>query len=505
MQEITQFFQVTSTLKTGVIDITKDIMEGLKLEDEDGLIKKLNFDMVEGFTNMDKLARGQVIDMWGGDLNHKIHLFNGKITEIQPDFADTGEVYLGVVCQSGEGGSLARVGRDLVYPSKNHPESWGRSETTYSQIIMHLARKAGFGVINKNIAVIRDIPATFKNPVRQSNKTDWTFMQELASDIRCTLWTKKVNGKDQIFLKDNSHLVNTISDKTFYYLARTHRSDFINMAYGNPKMIKMESVTINLESNKSIIKQSINPETGKTEITAKTGSEEEGQPVERWILDEVKVRALPSEIRRDLINSFIEGKVEWEASEPGMVSAKPYFKLVTEDESSRVGKNNNIEVEVSDDNPEVSANGITTTNGTKEQTGSRTYKTVIDVAKVRGLSSEQRSAVMGRIARGQMTEEDRKYYTVVDTTPKPEKEEPIKKTKETPKEDEKKKKKDKKERDKRDAGFKIEALIYGRPDIATKTSHVLEGLGKYSNTYYLYRTIHTWGNKGWEITVTFVK
>lgn len=514
---ISQYYKVTLTTKNDVIDITKDINDGLSLEDEDGTIKTLRFKMVEGMTNLDKLYRGASIDLVGGDIVFNSHLFAGKITELLPKFLETGEVTLDVVCQGGEGTKLARISKDVIYPSDNHNKPWGKRSTTYSELIMNLGRDAGLVVENRNISVKKDINLTRQNPVRQHKQNDWLFMQSLAKKINCTIWVVSKGGNDYLHLMDDSIIINRLGNKTFFFLSRTQGSNFVDIPYGDPKRIKMESVEITLESAKTEIKQSTNPKTGKSEVVAnvtKSGDpkhESESGEVERWVLDESKVKGLSGDARRDLINSFIDGKIEWESNDGG-VSAKTYFKLATNEESSRVGKNNNIEVEVSDDHPEVSANGVTTMNGKKENTGSRTYKTVIDQDLVRKMSSEERSALMGRIARGEITSSDKKYYTVVDTTPKPDKEGDTKhkddtssNTQEPKKTNVAKSKSSTTNVGKRDSGFKIEAKVFGRLDIAPRSGYVLEGLGKYSGSYYLYRVIHSWGDNGWNTMLTFTK
>lgn len=511
MAQITQFFEViisspkkTKSLTTDKntpsqnpknitsVDVTDQILEGLKFTDEDGLIKTLTFSIVEGYTYLDILSIGMVVNFRGGDLVQNELLFSGTILTLTPEFSDSGEVLLEVVAQAGEGAGLARIAKDVLYPSKNHNKSWGKQNMTYSQLIVNLAKDAEFEVSNEDIVVSRDRPVTFKTPIRQKNKTDWDFIQSMAKDIKCTCWVTRKNDKDYLNLKDNSLLMEKLGGITLIYLARTQRSEFIEARQNNPKQIQMISVTLNLDTRKGKITSGTDPVTGKTVVTA------EGEGGEKWILDEEKVRALPESQRRELMQLFLDGKISWEATEAGEVSARPYFKLVVEDESSRVGTSSNIEVEES--GTEVNADGVTTKDGVKQMTGSdRNYKTVIDKDKVRSLSSEDRASLMGRIARKEMTDADREYYTIVETTPKPEK--PTDADVKSPVVSDASNTK----KDKRDAGFKIEATVYGRLDLKTKKSYVLEGLGKYSAKYYLYRVVHQWGGYGWQTVLTFVK
>lgn len=514
IQEITQYFKVNLMTKTKVIDITDDILNGLRLEDEDGLIKKLSFTLTNGYYNLSIISRGLRVEMYGGDLNSNKLLFSGKIEEVNPKFENDGDINISVSCMSKEKSSFGRINKDLLFPSKTHPKSWGRQELTYSDIIKNLAKDQNYVVDSENIEVSHDITATFKKPVRQKGVTDWAFMQDLSEDIKCTCWTQHIEGKEYLYLKDNSEVINSVSRKAFYYLARINRDEFFDIDVSHKDNIQMNEVDVKLENSKSNISQKTDPKTGETKITATTEKkDEEGKDtgeIEEWVLDEDKVRGLSREARKELIEAFINGEVEWE-SDDGGVSTKDYFKLVKHDESSRKGDNSGEKLIVSDANGKVDESGVSA-NGLKKVEGGKTYAVNINTEKVKKLPPEERTKVVLDIMRGEGYKHDKSFYSVIETTPK----------KEDKKESKKEDKKDKpslkadgtesrkrvpksKIADKRDRGFKIVAKIYGRMDIHTKKSYFLLGLGKYSGKYYLYRTIHTWGQNGWEMELTFVK
>lgn len=491
------------------VDVTKYIYTQVKFTDEDGLIKELSFDMEEGLLWMDILSIGMTVDLIGGDLDRHEQLFSGYIKGISPEFRSNGEVVLKVVANSNEGGALGVQVKDLMYPSKNHPKAWATKELMYSDIIVNLAKDKGIRVENANIRVIKDIKAGFgRGATRQHNMTDWAFMQQLAWKIHCTLWTVEKNGNSYLHLVDNSSLVNKVSDYTFFFLSRTQRSDFIDYEVRSPKQLQIIECKVNLDTQNSTgqFKQKTDPKTGETKLTTEVKNEE--GVAETWVLDEAKVNKLSQEERNNLMGLFMSGKITWEGEKDGGVAAKQYFKKVIIGESTRAGENNNLEVEVSGGG--LKDDGITTLNPTKENAGSKTYKTVIDKSKVAKLSPEKRSAIIGRIARGELTEADKEYYKVVDTTPKDDKDDAVKNTGNSQNTqagvDGKNAKSDiTADRSKRDAGFNIEAKVYGNLDIKPRISYVLEGLGKYSDTYYLYKITYEWGGAGFIMNLTFTK
>lgn len=507
--EITQFYKIQisspkESAKQVCIDATDYVSKGLTIMDEDGLIKQCNFEMDNGYLLMDILAIGMKVEVTSGDLVTQEDAFIGYIKGIEPNFNDNGEVSLGIKCHSVEGGKLGVKVHDVIYPSKTNKKGWATKELMYSDIITNIAKDAGILVKSSNIHVIKDIKATMTGGIHQRNKTDWAFIQELSARIGCTVWTEEKAGQTYLHLKDDRHLVKTMSDITFFYLPRLNDVDFpaeFNPNHGN-KQIQFVSAMVKLDTdnNRGAIKQR-QKEDGKTETYTdrpiKNDKGEDTGETERWVIDEDKLRAMSFEARNELIQLFMTGKVTWEG-ENGGVAAKNYFKKLTDNVSSREGVPNNVEV--------------TNSDGEVENTGSRSYRTVIDEDKLKGLSAEKRSGIMGRIVRGAMTEEDKQYYKTVDTTPKENKDDSTQSGKKQSTSDDKDKKKKKKPKvetndwkRKRDDGFTITAKIYGDLRVQTKQSYVIEGLGKYSGKYYLYKTTKHFGGEGFTMELVFTK
>ena len=190
MSEITQYYKVTVSspkeAKNKVnFDLTPYVDSNLTITDEDGLVKECNFTISRSLLMVDVLSIGMIIEVVGGDLVESQSLFTGYIKSLEPNFTDSGDVELVIKCHSTEGKSLNVSVKDLVYPSKTNSESWAKQSLTFTDIITNLSRKMGITVLSENIQVSKEITATFESPVKQSNCTDWKFIQQLAEKLGC--------------------------------------------------------------------------------------------------------------------------------------------------------------------------------------------------------------------------------------------------------------------------------------------------------------------------------
>lgn len=523
-----RIFSPKESKKQVSIDATPYIEDGLSILDEDGLIKECTFDMKNSYLMMDILSIGMRVEITGGTLIRSELLFTGYIKSLEPDFRDDGDVTLRVSVHSSEGGKLGVVVKDIIYPSSTNKDGWATKDLMYSDIIINLAKNSGITVNDENIRVVKDIKASSKGAVRQRNKTDWAFMQELAEKIGCTMWTEERNGQTYLYLKDDRFIVSSLANYTFFYLARLNDKEFINIAPNADRQIQLLSAKVKLDTSSGAgsykQKQTTDPKTGqpKTQVyTDKPIKNEKGEETgesERWVLDEDKLRAMSFDDRNQMIELFMSGKVTWEG-EGGGVAAKNYFRKELITGSSREGTPNHTEVESADSYTGVKKDGINPEGAVKDNTGSSSVRVVIDEDKLRNLPSEERTAIMGRIVRKQMTEDDKKYYQTVDTTPKDGKDDADKATagkQNTQAGVDKTRKKPKgktseprvetnREKRKRDDGFTITAKIYGNLDIKPRKSYIIEGLGKYSGKYYLYKVTRIFGRDGFMMDLIFTK
>jgi len=514
MVELSQYFKIIASSpkkakKQVSYDLTSHIEEGVSMTEEDGLIKECSFDLMDGYLYMDILYIGYVINLFGGTLDKNDFIFNGYIKSMDINFSQSGDVILKVNCYSAEGQSLGVGIGSEVYPNKKDKRSWNNKELMYSDIICNLAKEADFRVDAENINVKHDLKASFnKGSVSQNNITDWAFIQKLAEKIKCTVWTEERNGTSYLYLEDNTSLVNTVSRTTLFYPTKISKTEFSESSYNNENKIQLLEVKINLDTKNSSgqfkqmkAKNSKGEDITQT-YTDKPKLDDDGKDTgitERWVLDEGKLKGLSDEKRQELMELFMSGKIDWEGGD-GKTAAKDYFILYRSDISSREGVPNNIEVtNIKDDGTKE-----------KENTGSKSFKTVIDSGKLKELSSEKRSAIMGRIIRGEMTDEDKQYYKTVDTTPKEDKDDAknkntggsqntqagVDKSGKKPRKDSIKTD-DNTEKQKRDDGFNITCKCYGDDRLKARRSYLIEGIGKYSGIYYLYKIKRSWGKSGY--------
>lgn len=528
MGQHTQYFNVMvsspkESKKKVTMDLTPYIPNRLVISDEDGLVKECTFTMDKSLLMLDVLSIGMEIVVTGGDLITSENLFSGYIKSIEPVFTDSGDVELTIKCHSTEGKAMNVQSKDIIHPSNNHPKSWGKQNLTYTSIISNIAKDMGIIVNADNIHVSKEISATFKNPVKQHNSTDWAFVQKLARSMGATVWTEEVGGNSYLHLKEDNSLVTTVSPTTFFYLSRMPDGGFYNIEKTD-NMIQLEKVAIKLDTEngtgaykrRQTTDKKGNPVTQVYTDRPTKGDnkdEEENNSTERWVLDEEKLKGLSSEKRMELIELFIAGQVTWDG-EDGGVAAKNYFKKVSSDESSRSEVPNNIQVQNTPPEKGVDSSGVTSKDSTTENTGSTSKTIKLDTEKIGKLSPEARSKVMGRIIRSEMTEEDKSLYAVIDTTPKADKEVKPPNAKQTQAGVDKKTKikapvsvptNNSEPKRKRDEGFTITATVFGDLRIKGKKSYLIEGISKYSGLYYLYRITYTFGSSGFYMELTFTK
>jgi hypothetical protein len=474
-------------------NITDAISDGLTLMEEDGKIQELTFTMTEGYLWLDIISAGMIVELRGGTLERQEYLFAGVVKRVDPEFG-AGDVTVRVIVSSNESKRLSTGLRNLIYPSKNHPMTWARGELLASEIILKLAEIAGYR--RGKVQIRKDVTYTVKSPVAQANKSDWAFMTFLAEKINCVLWTEVRDGDDYINLVDEETQVNTISNLTFFYPSRFYKDGALSYI-NSGNAIQMDTVRVSLdttEGKKGQMTTQVNPKTGETEVVTEQLNQSTGE-WQKWTLDESKLQRLSPEERQNLVDLFMSGQLAWEDGPGGVTGVKQFFKLNVKEESSR--------------EPVSSVESATGTGGGQDglatentvTTDRKKYVTKVDENKLKNLSPEQRSQVMGRIARNEMTDADRQFYQVEevkqpDSVAGAESTTPPAKGTQTAQAQIKRK---------RDAGFKIEVTCVGDLRITCRKSYILEGLSKYSGKYYLYRRHLTFGEGGFKMNLVFTK
>ena len=139
--DYTQYFSLKVTSPKGsktkiTKDLTPYVNNGVSYSDEDGSLESITFDLVDGFIWLDVLSLGMQIDLIGGSLLYSEPLFNGYISRIDPSFKN-GNVSISVRAMTVTSKKLGKKLRDLIYPSKNHPFSWGREPVKASTCLLY--------------------------------------------------------------------------------------------------------------------------------------------------------------------------------------------------------------------------------------------------------------------------------------------------------------------------------------------------------------------------------
>jgi len=255
-------------------------------------------------------------------------------------------------------------------------------------------------------------------------------------------------------------------------------------------MIRLKKIAINLDPQKNgkaldKVQTTTNPDTGKSETTTDKLDEKTGK-WSNYVLDEAALERLPQS-KRDELQELIQQNnfnVDWEY-------LKQFFKeRTTEEKPSQepIADGFIIENEGSDN-----AGNIVSTRGSKQ------YKFNDDVLK--NESPEKKAQVLRDTSQGNLSDEDfTKYFTEREIPKDEEKKDSDSSTKSSSNE-----KKSKEKPKRRDAGFNIKATCNGSNNIRTKKTYVIEGVGKYSSTYYLYSITRTFGTNGYEMELTFTK
>jgi hypothetical protein len=506
MADRTQFYQVTvygfekdststPTGKTNAKDITADIVDDVTYTDEDEKIRTLEFSLQKGYIWMDVLSIGMRVDFVGGTLEKSELIITCYIKLIQPVFQDNGDIKLMIECAGEEWKGAAINVNDRIYPSDNCPFAWGRANSLKgSEILQNLAKECGFAYTGN---VKYDPVYTRTKPKKQHKMSDFRFINHLTKELRCVFWFGLVNGVNTMFVEDETRVVNKVSDHTFFFPVRVGNEFKIKPT--SEKQIQFLHLDLELDTNKAVgdLSEVTDPKTGQPVL----GKEDfDGQDWKLWVIDEAKIRALPPAEQDLVFNLTGSGNATWEDVKQFFI---PY-KIT--DKSSREPIAPKIEV--------VNLTGSPTKDGL--QSTSTTQSTISDSPansndptnnqanwtfsekKLKGQPAEKINEYAAKFVRGECTPFELETYFDY-KPPNSEKDVTMQPNESVGDSDSGKRKK------KRDAGFHITGECYGNLAIQTRLSYYLEGMGKYSTKYYLFRKKFIWGKKGFMMKLTFTK
>lgn len=484
-------------------DVTDYVSGEVTLTDEDGSIKTLSFALEDVYTKDfflgDALSIGQEVTFYGGTLEYMPLLFSGEIKELGMSFPDDGACIIGISALSKEWKHASQKLKDLWYPSKNSPYSWAKnSPLKASDIIKNIVDELNNGeekdgksitptvsIKLGKIDIKHDVTYTFAKPVRQSKTTDYRFLQDLGKKISCVVWFSMTENNLLLNCVDEKSLVDTLANYVFFY-PRRKGSDF-TITEVNDNMIQLSSVAVNIDTGKGTgknVSSTTDPETGEEKMVVQ-GENEDGTPSDSmYELDEAKLAAESEETRDRLMNMYTSGELGWD-------EVKKYFREVRpEGTASRAAVAASVKIQKLGD--KTSADGMTTTDATTaaEEPLEKSY--ALNSEALGKLGAEEQSALMGRAAMGILSDAEYAQFFTESTVKK--EDETITPEKNVGNKDDESTSSGGGKKKRRDEGFNITGTCNGNPYLKTKLSYVIQGLGRYSGKYYLYKLEHSWGS-----------
>ena len=465
------------------VDVTKDV-DGIKIMEEDGLFTTATVPFRNGYLWMETIGKGNTVKVFGGTTSlNAVLQFSGYVNIINPDFQSDGEVTLTVECFTYGHIETGIQKKSTLYPSESNEEEWAKSSPLrYSYIIEQIAKDSGYEIGRFSVAKGKDKKATFKAPISQKDKTTWKLLNDLAADIDCVIWEEFRDGKSILNCVDEEGAVNTISKKSFYFVARAGSKFSVDSA--DNTMIRLISANLNLDTNRGKAHQRLdtktNPATGEEEVKTDTYDAVTDKWTE-WVFKE-ELLAKESEETKDrvfeIVTSSRDKLEKWE-------TIQKYFI-----------KSDKVEKESQNPLPEE----FTVTESSKNFSKDKQYTTTDALNNV---PPEDQSELLKRATNGELTDEDFALYFKESDRPDDvvsESNNDVTSGNANQGGTDKKKKKTR-----RDEGFSISAQINGVMDIKTKMSYLVQGLGKYSATYYLYKIEKNFGEDGFMMNLTFTK
>ena len=495
------------------LDVTQDLEGNLSLTEEDGKFTVCSFALRNSYAYLDLFVIGNKVSIVGGlSRDNSSKLFVGYVNELKPSFKNDGNVMLDIKCMPFTH-SKAGLGKYInVFPSekigyenwlsfnelktnaeskerydKEHENKWDKeSPLKYSYIIKKMAEASGYKIKEFSLTKGQDLNATHTAPLVQNNETNWSFMKKIADKINASIWEEPdlSNDNNLFFCKSNNKVVNALSNTSFYFVAI--KGFNFSMKKANKNMIRLKSLDMNLAPQKTKsnnkLSSKTNPETGKTE-TGTDKYDEKTDTWTTWVLDEEALERETPEKRKE-VKKYIE-QCNFRIDDWSVIA--PYFKKSEETEKpSQEPYSEEFEVENSEGDAKIEDKQYRWNN---EELGK--------------VSAEERASIIRGGLNKELSDEDfAKYFKEKEVEKEVEPDDTeTKTTNKTPQGKGKKQAKTKK----RDDGFTIKAKCNGDNRVKTKRSYIIEGIGKYSDSYYLYRIQRVFNQNGYEMMLTFTK
>lgn len=473
-----------------VLDVTDDVNSDIIKTEEDSKHVSCEFTLKNGFPWFNLLIPGLTVLVYASDTTNdesgEYLFFSGATGELEADFRESGDIHLHVKSYSRDYLTLAKERKKLIYPSTDNKGF--EKPMTATQLVTKIIRQ--YPSLEAGIILIEDNPSyTDKTPISQDDVTDWAFLNDLADELGCVLFTETPEDKKtQVNFVSETSLTQSMANISLFHPARLENT--FDVPPQGPNMLQIHELSIKLPGKtmfgKGGVTTGTDPETGETTLY-KEDVREDGEPG-YWILKESKLADESEKTRDRLMKQYESGNLGWE-------DVEDYFEFVTREEmNSRMS---------------LLTEGATQMVVRDAETGEATYYE-LDESVLASLSPEEKDDLMSRTnpfnddASGLTDEEFEKLYYEVEPPKEDETPPPVTPPPEMTKpEGSGKTKKPKRKRDQK--GFQIEATAYGDRRVITRYNYNIYGLGRYTGKYYLYKKVSRYGSEGHMMKLYFTK
>jgi hypothetical protein len=319
-------------------DITIDV-DSVTLEIDQNMISVLTFELKNPEKYESWLDRSYRVDFYGGYLTtkdyytelpnnefdyrpgstneHFRYMFNGTIWQLKYKYYEDGTKNVSIVAKDMSWGAAAKDNKYAAYPSKDCPRSWANKQSLkLSEIVKKIAEDIGMSVTTVNpdgtevstIQISNDVEYTLKKPAVQYGNSDWSFLNKLAKNNACYMWTNidPVTGDYTLYFIDKGKAIDAEERRIeFVWLDRKDNFDFKQGEYlpiGDEvsettklknNQIQIKSIEVDVAQaaiGSSVVEVTTFNDLGQEE-TKLVSYEEDADNIIYWDLDEKKVEA----------------------------------------------------------------------------------------------------------------------------------------------------------------------------------------------------------------------
>lgn len=280
-------------------DCTLHVEDGMSYEEQPDMITVLELGLSDGLYWLERIKLGHRVEVWGG--NYKVDnyrkIFNGNIKLVKTRFGNDGRISVALTCYDTAWAQGASSALHFAYPSKNNVRGWAAGEKLRASELVRNIISTEMQLEVGEIVIANDREYTWKQPVAQTNATDWSFLRKLAQLLGCFVWAENSNDSQRIHFVDVGKAAGYAAKTEFAYVLRDERGNYVTQQL-EPGQVPMRSVTVEEDSSQAFANKRIvtkfDPVTGnETQLISRY--DEEKRIVYFYKLDEGKF----AQLRRD--------------------------------------------------------------------------------------------------------------------------------------------------------------------------------------------------------------